>query len=315
MNLISSWHLLSKQINGIFCGISSSWVAQPITIFNGPPPPINVLTKQYKYTNGFGKRLVYCKSTIIPVYPLDPDYAVLRNSSPQDYICLEGDGLLGVTLKLQISDRKSLGVKTKGRPLTTLYKVKCLNFKEALNGCLAGAFKSNLDNSVLLEAHDVKQKLNGYFNGILLSIEVTSAEMGSSFTTNGDLYMRYVAYKFYAAYIDFLTQAGPTHPLYNDLYAVIGGQPPAQPAQGSQPQTALVLASQSAVLTSRVVYNPLDFSKGTRLYCCLHIKKLYGTTAGGVGVTAVNAAEEKSKKGRSLLKAAVPAMQLSQLLW
>lgn len=154
-----------------------------------------------KATTGFGKRLVFCKATIDPIYPLPVNHSILRSNNGNSHICLEGDGLLNVTLKLQISDKKSLGIKTKGRQFLVMFKVNCKDFKEVLNSCIDGLFKDPVKASITYEAVNVHQTFTGTFNNIPVSVTLTQADFGNNFSTSGDGYLKVLAYKMYEVYL------------------------------------------------------------------------------------------------------------------
>lgn len=158
---------------------------------------------QYRLKSGFSKRLVFCKATIEPSYPLPEEHNILRQSKSNDYVCLEGDGLLGVMLKLQISDKKTLGAKTKGRQFSVLYKVDCQNFKEVLNTAFSNGFISPVSGNETYKIGNIKQKFQGYFNSIPLEVTLTRDELGPAFTTKGDDFLKILSYKFFKAYLDY----------------------------------------------------------------------------------------------------------------
>ena len=154
----------------------------------------------FKEKTGFGPRFVACKATVEPIYPLEEKHNVMRDSSSKDYICLEENGLLGITTKFQISDKKALGVKTKGRRLSVLYKVECADFKSVLNAGLAGGFVSSIDGTEQFSLMNIKQTFKGLFNGVPIEFTVTKEELGSSFSTKGEAFLKFITYKSYYEY-------------------------------------------------------------------------------------------------------------------
>lgn len=106
-------------------------------------------------------------------------------------------------LKLQISDKKALGVKTKGRQFSVLYKIDCQNFKQVLNTALSNGFISPVSGDEPYKIGNIKQTFTSYMNSIPLTVTLTRDEFGESFTTQGEAFLKILSYKFYQAYLDY----------------------------------------------------------------------------------------------------------------
>nr|AWI68408.1 hypothetical protein [Pediastrum duplex] len=170
-----------------------------------------VLSKSFTIQKcGFGRNTKFrgiVRSVIRPCYPIIEEHDVFRKpGDPDSFVILEGDGTLKVQVKFSIADRKALKVRTKSRIFSSLYKVETSSFKEVLNQGMAGALKSPISGDVEHVIGEVTQEISGIFNNEKITIEISSKELGNNFSTQGDVFIKYVVYKFFEAYKQILAK-------------------------------------------------------------------------------------------------------------
>lgn len=168
------------------------------------PAPEGVTVKWKVNPKAFGPRYIPCKATLEPTYPIPTEHNVMRVSGPKDVVCMENNGFVSVTSRLQISDRKALGVRTKGRQFSLLYKVECANFKEVLNEGLNKKFVNPVDNSLTYDIGSVSQTFTGTWNNIPLAFTVTQDTFGQAFTTLNNDYLKVLIHE---GFIDYNNKA------------------------------------------------------------------------------------------------------------
>lgn len=163
---------------------------------------IAVLKKKKPLTikNGFGIKSVSCSASLHPAYPLEETHDILRASSPEDYVLLEDQGLLGVQFNFSISDRKSLGVKSKSRQLKLLYKVDTASFKTFLNNHFNTFFNIVASGSKQCDIKAFEQTFEGTINGTPFQVKLGKDELNDLFDPNNENYMKAVIYKIFESY-------------------------------------------------------------------------------------------------------------------
>jgi hypothetical protein len=171
----------------------------------------------FKEKHGFGPRIVYCKSsleenaiTLDPFQPVPEDFKILRNQKKSDSLCLESGGLLGVTLKFQISDKKALNVKTKGRQFSVLYKVEAEDFKNVLNLGLTKGLVKQISVDKAYGLGQIQQVFSGSINNVSLKVSFTYEKMGDGFTTDRRKFLKVLSSKFLHEYFKKLCIDDPT---------------------------------------------------------------------------------------------------------
>ena len=161
-------------------------------------------------------RSISLATTFTPPVSLPPDHDVIRSSKKKEYILLENQGLLDVTVKFNISDRKGKGAASGKRQLSLLYKNELNYFKKILNSFLGKGLMLPLDKGNYLQLANIKQVLKGSINNLPLEIVVTPQDFldrspggpaaeeqdvpGSVADDLGDAYLKVVTHKFIYAY-------------------------------------------------------------------------------------------------------------------
>jgi hypothetical protein len=185
-------------------------------MFGGDQKNKNCLTNKYRrFTSSSGVDAFVCNATVEPYFPLPEQHNILRPSAKNNVVCLEGDGILKVTVKFQISDKKTLGVKTKGRQFSVGYKVECKDLKEVLNVGLNQGFLSGLTGNQTVEIGNITQIFKGTFNGVPLTVSVTRDELDTAFNTTDDRFIKVLSYKFFNAFREWCSQRPNTDRFYS----------------------------------------------------------------------------------------------------
>ena len=125
---------------------------------------------------------------------------VFRPSKRENPVVLEAEGLLKPLVKLQISDKKSLGIKTKGRQLSLLYKVEAESFKQTLDRLLTNQIINPVTGDRVASLDQYSQTFYGSVNGVDLEITLGKAALGSNELNDGDVLLKSISYAFLSAY-------------------------------------------------------------------------------------------------------------------
>ena len=224
---------------------------------------------------GFGALPRNCKSlaTLTPILPLPEELNQFRNKPDNDVVCLEGDGFLGITLRFDISDRKAIGVKTKSRQFSTLYKVECQGFKSILN-----KFYQNNSGPVTIgetpyTINVVEQTFTGSFNGKSFKETISSQDFGRNFTTQNNNYLKALVYL-----------------VYNNYYVDSLSSSPEGTTSGFIP-------------TSTVNVNFSNLASSTGLYVCSSLDNVFNTATTPTNASNPSSDEpELDDKGRTKRK-------------
>lgn len=163
-------------------------------------------------------------STMLP-----PEHDLIRSGKKKDYILLENKGLINVTAKFNIADRKSKGVASNKRQHSVLYKIELNYFKKILNSFLDGGLELPLDKGALLELENIRQIIKGSINNIPLEIVVTPLDFlnnsnnappiseqnvpGSVIDDYGENYIKVILHKFVRTYNEKIGTALSGNPL------------------------------------------------------------------------------------------------------
>jgi hypothetical protein len=146
-----------------------------------------------------------------PFEQIDFQRSSLRPSDPDAYVLLEGDGVLGVTLAFDVSDKKANNAKTKARVCSTLYKVECEGFKDTLNAALEGSLFSQQPKAALELLDGVTQVFSGTFNGVPIEFEVSSEDksVGYALKQSNSRFEKIVCFKALEAYRNAISPSNP----------------------------------------------------------------------------------------------------------
>lgn len=87
-------------------------------------------------------KLVITHVIFTPTHLLDPDNFIVRDSD--EFIILEDGGVLELTVRFNISDRKSVGIRNKNRQTSAQYKVSARGLREAITDTLQGVTSGSL---------------------------------------------------------------------------------------------------------------------------------------------------------------------------
>jgi hypothetical protein len=146
----------------------------------------------------------------------NPDY-VFRPSKNNDTIPLEGGGMLKLTAKLQIADRKSLGIKTKGRQLSLMYKVEIGKTKETLNSLIQNQFIDPVNKTQSSKLASYSQEFHATVNGVAVQAFIPESALGINPLGDGNQYMKTVSFYLLAAYDDLSKEPGSKLPTLERL--------------------------------------------------------------------------------------------------
>lgn len=151
---------------------------------------------------------LFMRPFINPFLPLPDKHKIVRVGRKKEWILLENDGILEVGIKFNISDRKKLGVNNKIRQLSLDYKVVSNNFKEVLNDYIRNGLSTPIGPPYFVSVKGVVQTFTGIYNGVKLTVPVTSQELGSNFSAilpdgndNSNNYLKVITYKFHQAWL------------------------------------------------------------------------------------------------------------------
>lgn len=176
---------------------------------------------QPKPFNGFGSKpkknlRLQASVTLDPFRPIPVEHDIIRSSDLEDLLCLENNGLLQLNLKFSVADGKSLGILSKSRQFSSLFKINCSEFRKILNGS-----RTNGPTSVLLKqnnigVNDVIQEFSGIFDNIPLVVTIAESEWGSNMSTQEDTFAKVLVHKFFEAYQEHCAQLPKSNPQYKE---------------------------------------------------------------------------------------------------
>jgi hypothetical protein len=156
---------------------------------------------------------------IPPVYPLLEEFNVMRPPIDGEEVQLEDQGLLGIKLNFNISDRKSIGVKTKGRQLTMLYKIEIEPCAPFFSRWIKGFLNVRELGRPLLNVTNTREYVCGKCNGVeveavilhdVINRELRAAgQLGSvSFVEDEVLYLQVLSHALYVNYLIKKAESG-----------------------------------------------------------------------------------------------------------
>lgn len=202
--------------SGVLC--SSRVIGLP----NGPNSPIwncgslplggNKLKRKAVITASANN--LFTTPSLNPYLNLPPEHNIVRQGRKKEWVLLENDGILQVSVQFNIADRKKLGINNKVRKLTLDYKVVSNNFKTVLNDYINNDFSTPIGPPYFAAVKGVTQTFTGTYNGLKLTVPINATEFGGNFTlekennTNVNNYLKIITYKFHQAWLNAIRQPG-----------------------------------------------------------------------------------------------------------
>jgi len=160
--------------------LKTNWLGGtlPFRYFNFYRVDLRVVKK----TGFCSKQSTTCRATLDPAAVIPNENNVIRSRDSSALICLESDGLLRVVLNFEVSDRKSIGIRSQSRQLSVLYKVTTEAVRDILNIYNVGNVTPLVRKGVpFIQAVDIVQELEVIFNGERYEFQVSQAQLGGDF--------------------------------------------------------------------------------------------------------------------------------------
>lgn len=159
------------------------------------------------------KRIV-CDASVNPQAPLPSKLRIMRTKRNSDFFLLESEGLLDVTVKFSIADRKSLGIKNKNRQFSTFYKIGKLNLRTYFNNLLLNRYVINADPENSIGLARLKQTFEVSVDGINFEVTLRGREaldylQGEN--TNSESYIRVLMYRIFERFNQLQIEASSTY--------------------------------------------------------------------------------------------------------
>jgi hypothetical protein len=165
-------------------------------------------TLERKKSYGFSARNIKVKAALPPIYPIEAPYSVLRPPNPDEIICLEDDGLIGLKLNFTVSDRKRLKIKPKGRQMTLLFKAQVDPIAPVLNSWLSNDLYEKFRQRNLFNVSNISETIRGVFQGVLAEgtlnhdeinakFKEAGKEIDGTFANDPQLYMQVICHVLY----------------------------------------------------------------------------------------------------------------------
>jgi len=158
--------------------------------------------KPIPFSQGRGfqpKRGVLVLAKAIPMYEqLPSEHDILRPQSMDDRVCLEDGGLIRATVVFDVSSAKDLGIKTRSRQLSTLYKVECDDFKKVLNGYIQKETNSFPSSSNEIKLNTLTQTIKGTVDKFPFEVEFNLKNYLANYKVDSGLYIKDLIYAIFS---------------------------------------------------------------------------------------------------------------------